>query len=73
MSDRAPTSAFAGNVRVDVTQELVRRYREAGWWNDRTLADGIEAAAARHGHALAIADADTGRQVNYAALARTFQ
>ena len=69
MTDRARTSAFAGNVQFDVPQQLARRYRDAGWWNDRTLPDGIEAAAERRPHALAVADAVTDRQVTYAALA----
>jgi acyl-CoA synthetase (AMP-forming)/AMP-acid ligase II len=48
--------------------ELVAQYRTDGLWHNRVLADGIEAAAARHPGALALADHD--RYLSYAALAR---
>jgi len=47
--------------------ERVARYRPEGLWDTRTLADGIEAAAARRPDAMALADNDV--QVSYAGLA----
>jgi acyl-CoA synthetase (AMP-forming)/AMP-acid ligase II len=47
--------------------EDAERYRAAGLWDDRGLADGVEAAAARRPAAAAVVD-DTGR-LTYAQLA----
>ena len=48
--------------------DRVALYRASGLWHNRTLADGIEAAAARRPDALAVADNDG--QLSYAGLAR---
>jgi acyl-CoA synthetase (AMP-forming)/AMP-acid ligase II len=47
--------------------DRVARYRAAGLWDDRALADGLEAAAARRPDAVALAD--NAGQLSYAALA----
>lgn len=44
-------SVASGAARADAA-----RYRAAGWWDDRTLADGLEAAAAAAPDRLAVAD-----------------
>jgi len=54
--------------RPDVSASQARSYRAQGWWDSRTLADGIEAAAARRPDAVAVADAE--RHLSYAELAR---
>jgi acyl-CoA synthetase (AMP-forming)/AMP-acid ligase II len=48
--------------------ERVARYRAAGLWDDRALADGLEAAAALRPDAVALADKDA--RLSYADLAR---
>ena len=39
-----------------VSADRAERYRAEGWWNNRRLTDGIEAAAASRPHAVALVD-----------------
>jgi acyl-CoA synthetase (AMP-forming)/AMP-acid ligase II len=48
------------HVASGALRPVAGHYRAAGWWDDRTLADGLEAAAAASPDRLAVADA-TGR------------
>ena len=43
-------------VSSKVPDTLAAKYRAEGWWDDRRLADGLEAAAQRKPDALAVAD-----------------
>jgi acyl-CoA synthetase (AMP-forming)/AMP-acid ligase II len=52
-----------------VPAERAARYRTEGLWDDRGLADGIEAAAARRPDAIAVSD--NARRLTYAELQRS--
>jgi acyl-CoA synthetase (AMP-forming)/AMP-acid ligase II len=56
------------NLKVSsrVPAALAAKYRAEGWWNDRRLADGLEAAAQRKPDALAVADNE--HELTYAEL-----
>lgn len=47
-----------GNVASGADHPLAEHYRAHRWWDDRTLADGLEAAAATKPHAVAVVDDD---------------
>ena len=53
-------------VTSRVPDALAAKYRAEGWWDDRGLADGLEAGAQRKPDALAVADND--HELSYAEL-----
>ena len=52
-----------------LSEEEIRAYREAGYWDDRRLRDGIEAAATDHPTRTALVDRD--HRLDHATLARS--
>ena len=57
---------FRDEIASGAANALAAVYRAESWWDDRTLADGLEAAARVKPHALAVADND--HEVTYAEL-----
>ena len=53
-------------VTSRVPDALAAKYRAEGWWDDRGLADGLEAGAQRKPDAVAVADND--HELSYAEL-----
>ena len=55
-------------ITTHVPAARAERYRAEGWWDGRSLADGVEAAAWRRPDAVSVADND--RRLTYAAFGR---
>ena len=66
MDHPSTASAFRDELASGATRALAATYRAEHWWDDRSLADGLEAAAGVKPHALAVAD--NQHEVTYAEL-----
>jgi acyl-CoA synthetase (AMP-forming)/AMP-acid ligase II len=60
------SSAFRDEIASGATHALAATYHAEHWWDDRSLADGLEAAAGVRPHALAVTD--NQHEVTYAEL-----
>lgn len=52
---------------TNLREEVARRYREAGWWEDKTLLDYFDEAVARNPNAIAVV-APSGERMSYGEL-----